>query len=54
MGRREAQIRNQRLNRRILRGRGVEQVKPARVGEEPERRLRRARAAEEVGERVRF
>ena len=40
--------------RRIICGRAVERVEPARVGKEPERRLRRARVAEEVGERGRF
>jgi hypothetical protein len=34
----------------VLRGRAIKRVKVARVGEEPERRLRRARVAEEVGE----
>ena len=40
--------------RRILRGRAVKRVEAARVGEEPEHRLRRARVAEELGERGRF
>ena len=36
--------------RRILRGWGVERVKPARIGEEPEHRLGGARVTEQVSE----
>ena len=56
MGReREGEIKSEQNSRRgILRGRAVKRVVAARVGEEPERRLRRARVAEEVGEREGF
>jgi hypothetical protein len=44
----------QRLNRWILRGRAVKRVKTARIGEEPECRLCRARVAKKIGEGGRF
>ena len=50
----EVQNRKQNSGRRILRWRAVELVEAARVGEEPERRLCRARVAEEVGEGGRY
>jgi hypothetical protein len=46
--------RMQRLNRWILRGRAVKRVKTARIGEEPECRLCRARVAKKIGEGGRF